>query len=414
MESPKDIYHKADSSIPPRRLGRKMTEPVFKTPPPSPPPSSAAQPVGTQSIGAPISPIQIARQQMQMQPQQRHLRRRRRRSDTEHEARRKNRLIWILVGLVVMAYVSILALSVLKGRLNRPAKGGSPPSAAAAARPKPDPARIETGPAGAPGLPVAERVQKWSKGARLLEETSTLINNARFPQAREKLVQAGDLVPNSLDYKLGMARVCMSEHNFRDAEKLLVQAVDANPNNAEAREMLARALLENGRNADALAVAEWVCLADAYSEAGHDVAATALLAPEVNDVAKAVEHLKKLMNLRSDDQSVRNSLGKAYLRLGNVYEARKVFDEILRADDQNFQAYYNLAGTLVREGRAEDAVSTLSRAASKLGESFVAPWLNNPDFDSIRKNPDFVALERRLAAAAAESVPANRQPATKP
>lgn len=406
MEGPKDIYHKADPSIPPRRFGRKADEPPRAAASVSSPGQPTTQPVGTQSIGAPISPIQIARQQMQMQPRHRHLRRRRRRKDSEQSTRRKNRVIWILVGLVIVAYVAVLSLTVMRNRLKRAETRTAPAAAAGTRPPEARPAAPATNTAAAgTGLPVIERVQNWSRGARLLDEAATLLNSGRYQQAKERLEKAGQLIPSGVHQRIGMARVLVSERNYRDAEKLLVAAIDEDPTNADVREMLARALIENGRSADAMAVAEWICQADPYSEEGHDVAAAAALSPELNDLPKAIEHLRKLLNLRSDDMIVKNNLGKAYLRAGNVAESRKTFEEIIQTDAQNSQAHYNLAAALVREGRAEEAVSMLSRASARLGENFVATWLSSSDFDSIRSDAGFTALQRRLGAATTAPAP---------
>ena len=324
------------------------------------------------------------------------------------------RLIWMLIGLVVASYVGILALSVLKNRLPFLSKKSKPAATATAAALRAAGAATNAVPEES-GLPVTERVQKWTKGARLLEESESLLNSSRFAQAKDKLLQAGELVPHAVDQMYGMARVYLSEHDFNTAEKLLVRVIEANPSHVEARNLLAKALLENGKNAEALAVAEWICTLDPYSEEGHDIASTAALSPQVNEIPKAIEHLKKLLNLKTDDPTVKNNLGKAYFRVGDFANARKIFEEILRGDDQNSAAHYNLAICQAKQGLAKEASATLTRAGAKLGDAFVATWLSSTDFDSVRTSPEFAALKHDLAAAStAAAIPTNKPPSATP
>lgn len=401
MEPAKDIYHKEEPPVPPRRR-RSGRDEVAPSPPTHAGSGSTAHGLGRH--GAPVSPIDVARQHLQMQPQQ-HLRRRRRR-DSGRDNQRFNRLIWVLIGLVVVAYGMLLVGSVVKNRLQKPddkkAAAAAAATAALARKPVPEPTSIGTNLFFfESGLPIAERVQKWSKGARVMDEVQTLLNNGRFSQAREKLAEAQALVPNAVDRMFGLASVYMAERNFQEAEKLLVRVVESDPLHTEARQFLAKALKENGRYVDALAVADWICQVDPYSDVGHELAADASLA--LDEPARAVEHLRKLSNLRSGDLTVRNNLGIALMRQGNLVEARKTFEEILRSDEHHSTAHYNLAVCQTRQGKPADVVITLRAASAKLGESFVWAWLGSADFAPIRTNAEFVAFERKLGTSASAS-----------
>lgn len=402
MEGSNDIYHKEEPPLPPRhrrafRPGR--SEPEKPRPNPAATTTAGVPGSGTQALGAPISPVQIARQHMQMQPQQ-HLRRRRRRRGSHASDQKVNKLIWALIGIVVGAYLAVLVASVAKNRLGwfkkKPAEVA--PVAATTTVPKGATSSnllVETD----SGLPVVERVQNWARGQKALDEVETLIRNGRNTVAREKLIQAGAWVPGAVDRIYGLARVCMAERKYEEAEKLLLRVVEAAPARSDARNDLANVLHRNSRFADALAVAEWICQNDAYSEDGHSVAADAAL--ELGDNAKAIEHLRKLSNLRSDDLAVRNNLGIAYLRAGSQTEAGRIFDEILQRDDRNPTAHYNMALVLAKQGKSEEAVRLLSVAANRLGRSFVGSWMSSAEFDLLKNNAAFIALQKECAAAPA-------------
>lgn len=393
MEPAKDIYHKEEPPVPPRRRRSGRSIPVSG---PVTPPSSQTS-SGVQRMGTVVSPVDIARQHLQMQPQQ-HLRRRRRR-DSSRDNQKVNKLIWVLLSLVVAAYAVLLVGSVVKSRLFKTppkteAKGPVKPAMPAA-----EPALVETNLFFVEsGLPIAERVQKWSKGARLMDEADNLLNSGRYPLAREKLIEAQTLVPNAVDRMNGLAKVYLSERKFAEAAKLLLRVVESDPDNPEARVNLARSLKETGRSVDALAVADWICALDNYSEDGHEIAAEAAL--QLGDPARAAEHLRKLSNLKSGDLTVRHNLGIALMRQGSLAEARKTFEDILREDEQHSMAHYNLAVCETRQGRPADVVATLGVASARLGESFVWSWLGSAEFDPVRTNADFVAFERRLGTSA--------------
>lgn len=330
-----------------------------------------------------------------MHPNQ-HLRRRRRRRDPAQGSRKMERVIWGIVALVVIVFILALGLSIL-GRRTGWFSLHSKSATVAASKPSRPLERTNALAQADNGLPMSERVQKWTRGARLVEEAQTLINGRRYDQALTKLLAAGELIPQSVDQMVALSRVYMNMGDFPLAEKFLARVVDADPTRIEARQMLAKALIENGKNLDALAVAEWICAGDGYSEEGHEIAAAAAL--NLNESAKAIEHLKKLLSLKGDDMTVKNNLGIAYLRAGSYTEARKTFEDILRTDEQHSTAHYNLAVCLIKLGDTKQAIITLNRAAARLGDGYVGAWLNMPDFDSVRANPDFIALQKSVGSA---------------
>ena len=58
---------------------------------------------------------------------------------------------------------------------------------------------------------------------------------------------------------------------------------------------------------------------------------------------------------------------------------------------EDFLARYNLACSLARAGRSDDAIDALSRAIL-LGYDDLDHMESDPDLESIRKHPDFLAL----------------------
>ena len=75
--------------------------------------------------------------------------------------------------------------------------------------------------------------------------------------------------------------------------------------------------------------------------------------------------------------------------------------------------YYNLAVCYAKMSDANQAVETLTRATSLFGRDFVRSWLQSPDFDNIRNERIFLALQSSDDSRGGTNAPAaNLAPAT--
>lgn len=74
--------------------------------------------------------------------------------------------------------------------------------------------------------------------------------------------------------------------------------------------------------------------------------------------------------------------------VGRAVELDRTLVELLPED---FLARYNLACSFARAGRSDDAIDALSRAIL-LGYDDLDHMESDPDLESIRKHPDFLAL----------------------
>ncbi len=84
----------------------------------------------------------------------------------------------------------------------------------------------------------------------------------------------------------------------------------------------------------------------------------------VGDYEKAIEQCQIILKLKSDDESTRIELGKAYYLKGDVEKARKLFQTILKTSPENEIAHIHLAILSEDEGLTDNALFHYSQSIS--------------------------------------------------
>jgi tetratricopeptide (TPR) repeat protein len=78
-----------------------------------------------------------------------------------------------------------------------------------------------------------------------------------------------------------------------------------------------------------------------------------------------------------------------YRRLGRSDEGRRILRASVEANPDGWQGYYNLACYEALDGRRDDAIAALQRAAELAPEEAAKYAADDSDFDSIRDDPRF-------------------------
>jgi Flp pilus assembly protein TadD len=363
MESPsKDIYHQ---DVPPPLARRRRR--WFENRRPGATVSAPASEAYRNTVNG-----QGPRPEPGLHPDHR-MRRRRRRSEHAPQASMVNRMLWVGIGTVVVVYLALLGASVLRARLRPPPRPVVVPEAAPAAKLPDLPSR---------GTPVADDVRTWKNAVRLATEGANASAAGKLDEAQGKLTEALQLAPDLVRARLELASLLVHRKQFDEAEALLRNVLAADPESQAARLQLARVYAQSGRDADALTVARWIIESDNYSVEAHELAAQSLL--KLEQPVEAITHLRRLVGLNRDDLIAQNNLGVAYLQVKDYRAALLAFRDVLKADEGNSVAHYNIAVCHARQGQAAEAVDVLSRAALKFGSTFVLTWTQSGDFDAIR------------------------------
>ena len=104
-----------------------------------------------------------------------------------------------------------------------------------------------------------------------------------------------------------------------------------------------------------------------------------------------VDFFERLLARKPDAVEVLRVLAELVSRKGLVQRAVELDRRLVELLPDDFLARYNLACSLARAGRADEAIDSLSRAIL-LGYDDLAHMEADPDLESLRNHPDFQAL----------------------
>jgi len=303
------------------------------------------------------------------------------------------RFLWFAVALVALVYLSFLAFTTIKNR-----KMPKPTTNITAAVPAPSvttPATADTAtnpvaasetalPAEqiASALDVPALIANAKAAAQLAEDGRRLARERQYAMAEIKFEMSAKLTPGVFSVLVDWGNSLMEQQRWLAARRVLVQALAAEPTSVDARLMLARASYELKQGEDAIALARWVLEDEPYSEVAHQISADVLTG--MNRHEEAIKHLQKLVAIDSNNHVAENKLGVAMIQLGQYAQAIRIFENVIRDEPGNSQAYYYRAICYINRDEPEFAVDVLVQASARFGQQFVISWTKSADFDSLR------------------------------
>ena len=387
MEPNHDIYRKEDP-FPFRKRRRRSSsdgQSSGNTPSPGPQPNSAPRdekPMRIETWGA-------------VTPQREH------RSRKTRGAERTNRLLWILLVAAFGIYVIFLVASVLRGK--KPAPAASEQARTTAA--------IQTGATATAEAPfrIADRIAGWNRVPDALLDAQSLLDQGLAEKAEAKLERALEDTPRVSRLQIKLSQVLIQRKQYDKARALLIDVLESNPEDTTARLMLAGVLDRQTNYPAALAVAKWILETEPNSIEANEIAATAYLNTDRKGLA--VSHLRKIVLLQRDNPFAQNKLAVTYAQMGEHVKAIQLFNEVLANNTADSMTYYNLAVCYAKMSDADQAVETLTRAMSLFGKDFVNMWVQSPDFDKIRNESIFMALQTSQGSPGRTPEPAGIPPA---
>ena len=104
-----------------------------------------------------------------------------------------------------------------------------------------------------------------------------------------------------------------------------------------------------------------------------------------------IEFFERILARKVDSIEVLRILAELVSKKGDLSRAVEYDKRLVDLQPDDFLARYNLACSLARAGRAEEAIDSLSRAVL-LGYDDLDHMESDPDLESLRAHPDFQAL----------------------
>ena len=104
-----------------------------------------------------------------------------------------------------------------------------------------------------------------------------------------------------------------------------------------------------------------------------------------------IDFFERLLERSGDSVEVLRVLAELVSRKGLLQRAVQLDRRLVELMPEDFLARYNLACSLARAGCADEAIDALSRAIL-LGYDDLDHMESDPDLESLRTHPDFLAL----------------------
>lgn len=104
-----------------------------------------------------------------------------------------------------------------------------------------------------------------------------------------------------------------------------------------------------------------------------------------------IDFFERLLARKADSIDVLRILAELVSKKGNHERAVALDGRLVDLLPDDYLARYNLACSLARAGRAEEAIDSLSRAVL-LGYDDLEHMESDPDLESLQDHPDFRAL----------------------
>jgi tetratricopeptide (TPR) repeat protein len=163
-------------------------------------------------------------------------------------------------------------------------------------------------------------------------------NGDMATQSIDDYKKALDLEPNSPVIMERLAEVYAKSQRIRDAVSEAQQVLKVDPDNVDGRRLLARIYVRTLGDANAGALQQ-------------------------ENLAKAIEQFQAILKIQPDDAFSSLWLARLYRFENRHDEAEKVLRGVLQRDADNGPALEQLSQLLVDEGRSQEAIDLLERAA---------------------------------------------------
>ncbi len=173
----------------------------------------------------------------------------------------------------------------------------------------------------------------------LAEQQYEITNNPDMAaQAIDAYKKALDAQPDSATVMERLAETYAKSQRIRDAVSEAQQVLKVDPNNVAARRLLARIYVRT--------------LGDMNAGAAQQ-----------ENLARAIEQFQAILKIQPDDSFSALWLARLYRFQNRHDEAEKVLRGVLQHDSENGPALEQLSQLLVDEGRSQDAINLLEKAA---------------------------------------------------
>jgi tetratricopeptide (TPR) repeat protein len=191
-----------------------------------------------------------------------------------------------------------------------------------------------------------ERSEDQAEATRLVAEGHELMQRDRSTEAAERFKDALSIERDNRDYRLALADALLAAKNYAEAENALGELLQKDSTDGNANLAMARVLVGEMRIPEGISFYHRAI----YGRWRADAAQNRLkarfelvdLLARQNAKEELLAELLPLQDEASADVQTRSRIGELFLSAGSPARAAEVFQDVLRRDSQNADAYNGL------------------------------------------------------------------------
>lgn len=204
-----------------------------------------------------------------------------------------------------------------------------------------------------------ERAEARAEATRLVAEGREMMQDGRYGEAAERFKDAIAIERDNRDYRLALADALLAAKNYTDAESALGELLQKDSTDGDANLAMARVLVGETKLTEGVSFYHRAI----YGQWRTDAAQNRLKVRfELVDLL-ARQHAKEellaellpLQDEASADLRTRMRIGELFLSAGSPARAADVFQDILRRNSQNADAYSGLGEAEFARGNYQSA-----------------------------------------------------------
>jgi tetratricopeptide (TPR) repeat protein len=238
-------------------------------------------------------------------------------------------------------------------------------------------------------------------------------NRKQFDEAEANFKKAAAIDPKSTNAQLALGSFYQYRGRLAEADQQFRHAIEVDPKNPEPRKALVRLLVLEGKNGDAEEFAR-----KTRQELSDDPNAYSMLGDYyftlAGDVEKATNEYESLYKDHPKDPQVRKNYIQLLILRNRLDDATKLDDAILKNNPQDAEALVFRGQIKLREGKPNEAVSSLQDAVSHDPDNAAGHYNLGIAYDQIgdqsraesewreavRSDPKMIEASRALAGVA--------------
>lgn len=225
-----------------------------------------------------------------------------------------------------------------------------------------------------------ERAEDLAEASRLFAEAREMMQGQRYSEAAERFKDAISIERDNRDDRLALADALLAARNYAEAESALGELLQKDSTDGDANLAMARVLIGEMKIAEGISFYHRAV----YGQWRTDAAQNRLrvrfelvdLLARQNAKEELLAELLPLQDEASTDLQTRTRIGELFLSAGSPARAADVFQDVLRRDARNVDAYSGLGEAEFARGNYQSARSDFLNAS--------------------RLKPDDAAIRKRL------------------